>query len=107
VTRAEIDTVGIAGPACSIADLAGGTPEENAAAVRALLAGGRGAAAGPVGRTVALNAGAALYVSGSAGSVGEGYAAALAALEAGKGLVALDRWAEASAALAAEEEAEA
>jgi anthranilate phosphoribosyltransferase len=49
-------------------DVAGGSPEENAAASRAVLAG----AGGPRRDLVLLNAGAAIYVGGLAGSLGEG-----------------------------------
>jgi anthranilate phosphoribosyltransferase len=91
-------------PRCSIADLAGGSPAENAAALRAVLAGGGGGAAadaGHVGRTIALNAGAGLYVAGKAESIRQGYATALAVLETGGGLAKLDAWVAATQELAA------
>ena len=93
-------------PRCTVADLAGGGPAENAAILRAVLAGGEGRATsmdalGHVGRTIALNAGAALYVAGLAGTLQEGYATALAALCRGSGLEKLDLWVAATRAIAA------
>jgi anthranilate phosphoribosyltransferase len=91
-TRINIDTLAIAGPRCAISDLRGGSPEENAASIRDLLAGGDDAATGPVGRTVALNAGAALYVSGHSATIAQGFAAAQESIRAGHGAAALARW---------------
>ena len=54
---------------CSKEDLAGGTPEENAEIVRAIL---RGEERGPKRDTVLMNAGAALYIGGKAESMAEG-----------------------------------
>ena len=70
------------------ADLAGGSPGENAAIVEQVLAGGgpRGARA-----AVILNAAAALYVGGAARSIGEAVPIVTAALEAGEGAAALRR----------------
>jgi anthranilate phosphoribosyltransferase len=70
------------------ADLAGGSPEDNAAVILAVLSGG--GAPGAVA-AVLLNAAAALYVAGVAGSYGEGIDRARAALAAGAGLRALER----------------
>ncbi|HVZ76460.1 MAG TPA: anthranilate phosphoribosyltransferase, partial [Gemmatimonadaceae bacterium] len=69
-------------------DLAGGSPQENAATILAVLRGkaNRGATA-----AVLLNAGAALYVAGKANSFEAGVAAAEVALNSGAGLDALDR----------------
>jgi anthranilate phosphoribosyltransferase len=75
-------------------DLAGGSPADNAGLVREVLAGG-----GPAGARAAviLNAAAALYVSPSREQVSldECVRRAASALEAGKGLQALDRMREA------------
>jgi anthranilate phosphoribosyltransferase len=73
------EDMGITG--CSPSDLTGGTPEDNADIALQLLAGG-----GPrtLRESVSLNAGAALYVAGSANSVAEGYKTAALALESGK-----------------------
>jgi anthranilate phosphoribosyltransferase len=60
-------------------DLAGGTPEENAEAVRRVFAGETGALA----EVTALNAGAALYVSGLAATLEEGVGIARDALASG------------------------
>jgi anthranilate phosphoribosyltransferase len=70
------------------ADLAGGSPEENAIIVEAVLngRGPRGARA-----AVVLNAAAALYVGGGAPSISQAVSVATAALEAGEGAAALDR----------------
>ena len=54
---------------CSKEDLAGGTPEENAEIVRAIL---RGEERGTKRDTVLMNAGAALYIGGKAESMAEG-----------------------------------
>jgi anthranilate phosphoribosyltransferase len=70
------------------ADLAGGSPEENAAVIEAVLAG-RGA---PGARAaVVLNAAAALYVAGVAASYADGVARAARAVDDGAGQRALRR----------------
>jgi anthranilate phosphoribosyltransferase len=61
-------------------ELAGGTPEENAAAVRRVFAGED---AGALFDVTALNAGAALYVAGIAATLEEGVEKARATLAAG------------------------
>jgi anthranilate phosphoribosyltransferase len=67
--------------------VAGGSPEENAAAARAVLAGESGA-----GRDlVVLNAGAAICVGGLADSLGEGVEKAAAAIDAGAAAELLER----------------
>jgi anthranilate phosphoribosyltransferase len=60
-------------------ELAGGTPEENAGAVRRVFGGETGA----LSEITALNAGAALYVSGIAASLEEGVGIARDALASG------------------------
>ena len=55
-------------PRARLEDLAGGTPEENAEAARHVFAG----EGGPLADVTALNAGAALYVGGAAGTLEEG-----------------------------------
>jgi anthranilate phosphoribosyltransferase len=70
------------------ADLAGGTPAANALVIMEVLHGN----AKPAARAaVALNAGAALYVGGRAGTIDEGVEQAEAAIRDGSGLKALDR----------------
>lgn len=70
------------------ADLRGGQPEENAEAVRRVLAGD----AGPHRDVVLLNAGAALVVAGLATDVDAGIAAAAAAVDDGRAAATLDRF---------------
>lgn len=60
-------------------EVAGGSPEENAAASRAVLAG----EPGPRRDLVLLNAGAAIYVGGVAGNLAEGVEKAGAAVDSG------------------------
>jgi anthranilate phosphoribosyltransferase len=59
--------------------VSGGSPEENAAAARAVLDG----EAGPRRHLVLLNAGAAIYVGGVAGSLAEGVGKATEAIDSG------------------------
>ena len=61
--------------------VAGGTPEENAAAVRGVLAG----EPGPRRDLTLLNAAAAIYVGGLAADLEEGVAKAAAAVDSGAG----------------------
>ena len=69
-------------------ELAGGPPDQNAAAVLAVLTGD----APPTARAaVVLNAAGALYVSSGATSFGDAVDAASAALDAGAGVAALER----------------
>lgn len=60
-------------------DLAGGLPEENAAAVRRVFGG----ETGPLADITALNAGAALYVGGAAATLEEGVEQAREAIDSG------------------------
>lgn len=70
------------------ADLAGGDPADNARIIHELFAGTRRGAARAA---VALNAGAAIYVSGRAGSLEDAVATADAALDDGSAAAALER----------------
>lgn len=72
--------------------LAGGSPDENAAAARAVLAGDHG----PHRDIVVLNAGAALVVAGRADDLGAGIELATATIESGAAAAALDRFVTAS-----------
>ena len=74
----EVDELGL--PSARREDLAGGAPEENAAMMRALFAGGRG----PIRDVVLLNAAAALLVAGRCLSLAEGLDQAAAALDRGR-----------------------
>lgn len=73
-------------PTASLDDLKGGTPDENAAAVRRLLDG----ADGPFRDIVLLNAAAALVVAGRADTLREGAAAAARSIDDGAAKAALD-----------------
>lgn len=68
-------------------DLRGGTPEENAAALSAVLDGAKTA----FRDIAAFNAAAALLVAGKAGDLKDGFAQANAALDSGKGKAVLGR----------------
>jgi anthranilate phosphoribosyltransferase len=71
----------------ALEEVAGGTPEENAAASRAVLEGENG----PRRDLVLLNAGAAIYVGGQAESLEDGIAKAAAAVDSGAARDILDR----------------
>jgi anthranilate phosphoribosyltransferase len=73
-------------------DLRGGEAEENASILRSVLEGEKS----PRSDVVALNGAAALFVSGLAKDVQEGLAAARDALESGRALRVLERYAESS-----------
>jgi anthranilate phosphoribosyltransferase len=71
------DDVGL--PASPVSALAGGDAEENAAALRALLAG----EPGPYRDVVLLNAGAGLVIAGTTSDLAEGIAMAKASIDQG------------------------
>ncbi|HSK15188.1 MAG TPA: anthranilate phosphoribosyltransferase [Gaiellaceae bacterium] len=79
VERRDIDPLDLGVPRCSTVDLAGGTPEENAAAVHEIFAG----APGPKREAVLLNAAGAIAAAGRAADLAEGYAAAAEAVDSG------------------------
>jgi len=79
----------------SLEAVAGGTPEENAAAVRAVLAG----EPGPRRDLAVLNAAAAIYVGGLASDLDEGVAKAAEAIDSGAAGNVLERLIATSAAL--------
>jgi anthranilate phosphoribosyltransferase len=74
----------------------GGTPEQNAATTRAILAG----EPGPERDLALINAGAAIYAAGRADSIAEGVDAAAAAIDGGQAADALARYLEISRELA-------
>src|SRR3954467_4464350 len=76
--------------------VAGGTPEQNAATTRAILAG----EPGPERDLALINAGAAIYAAGRVGSIAEGVDAAAAAIDGGHAADALERYLEISRELA-------
>lgn len=71
---------------CRKEDLEGGTPEENAAITLAVLNGEKG----PKRNAVLLNAGAALYIGGKAGSIKEGISLAAELIDSGRALATLE-----------------
>ena len=72
---------------CTKQDLVGGTPEENAAITRAILAGEKG----PKRDAVLMNAGAALFIGGKAESLAEGIKLAAKLIDEGKATETLNR----------------
>jgi anthranilate phosphoribosyltransferase len=105
VRRLTIDPADWGVSRCSVEDLRGGSPEENAAILKRVLSGGEQAVASAVGATIALNAGAALYVAGHAASVREGYERAADVLKSGAAGATLEKWAGVTQRLAREERA--
>jgi anthranilate phosphoribosyltransferase len=79
VRRREIDPLDLGVPRCAPEDLRGGSPAENAATVRAVLAGARG----PKREAVLLNAAGAIAAAGHAEDLREGYAVAEEAVDSG------------------------
>jgi anthranilate phosphoribosyltransferase len=79
VRRREIDPLDLGVARCDPADLAGGSPEENAAKIRAVLDGANGGARS----AVLLNAAGAIAASGHARNLKEGLAAAAEAIDSG------------------------
>ena len=75
----------------------GGTPVDNAATTRAILAGQHG----PPRDLAVLNAGAAIYAAGVAASLADGVAAAQAAIDGGAASSALAAYVTLSGELAA------
>lgn len=69
-------------PSAELTDIAGGTPEDNARRLVSVLRGERS----PARDIVAMNAGAAVYISGQADSLKEGAIAAEEAISSGKAL---------------------
>jgi anthranilate phosphoribosyltransferase len=91
VSRETRDPLDLGMPRCTTADLAGGNPAENAAALRAVFEGrDRGAHRD----ALLLNAALALEVTGSAMTCAEGVVAARAAIERGDAARLLARLAE-------------
>jgi anthranilate phosphoribosyltransferase len=86
VRERTIDPIDLGVARCRPDELTGGGPEENARAIRAILAGGDG------GRRDALllNAAGAIAAAGHAADLAEGLAAARAAVDSGAALARLD-----------------
>ncbi|MEO5378429.1 MAG: anthranilate phosphoribosyltransferase [Magnetococcus sp. DMHC-6] len=87
VTTWSLDPTALGLTLTTSAHLQGGDAEKNVAITRAILAGEKG----PRQEIVALNAGAALYVTGVATSLQEGFTRAIAALESGRAKERLDQ----------------
>jgi anthranilate phosphoribosyltransferase len=79
VRRREIDPQDFGVTRCKPGDLAGGTPAENAATIREIFAGAKGAKR----EAVLLNAGGAIAAGGHAHDLAEGYSLAREALDSG------------------------
>ena len=77
---------------CTKQDLVGGSPAENAAITKAILAGEKG----PKRDAVLMNAGAALYIGGKAGSLAEGIRLAAELIDSGKAAETLAKLVEVS-----------
>ena len=73
---------------CTKDDLAGGSPQENAAVTRGILSG---EIKGHKRNTVLLNAGASLYIGGKADSMEEGVKLAAELIDSGKALEVLEK----------------
>ncbi len=79
VRRREIDPLDFGVHRCKPGELAGGSPEENAATIREIFAGMKGAKR----EAVLLNAGGAIAAGGHADDLAEGYEIATRALDSG------------------------
>ncbi|EOD40097.1 hypothetical protein EMIHUDRAFT_439707 [Emiliania huxleyi CCMP1516] len=98
VEYSTLDCTRLGFAVCSIDDLKGGDCVENAASLRKVLSG---TLPGPIADTVALNAGAGLYVAGVAPTLQAGCKLASEAIAAGSPISTLDKWVQCSQAAAA------
>ncbi len=87
ITTFEVSPEDAGLPRADPDDLKGGTPEHNAAALKAVLDG----QPGPYRDIVVYNAGAALLVAGQAGDLKDGVALAMAAIDNGGAMAALEK----------------
>jgi anthranilate phosphoribosyltransferase len=88
VTRLTVDPAAAGLERADSSVLAGGSPDHNAAIIRAIFDGSR---RGPAADVVALNAGAALVVAGRAESLAEGVALARDTIASGRTAALLER----------------
>src|SRR5688572_13235521 len=95
----EVEPAELGLPRATPEDLTGGTPDENADAVRRVFAG----AAGPHRDIVVLNAGAALVVADRVTTLADGIAVASAAIDSGAVIAKLATFVQESQAAAAAE----
>ncbi len=72
---------------CSKDDLKGGSPQENAEILKAVLSGEKG----PKRDAVLMNAGASLYIGGKADSMQDGIKLAAELIDSGKAMAALEK----------------
>jgi anthranilate phosphoribosyltransferase len=86
VSRRQIDPRDFGVPRCRPCDLAGGSPADNAATIREIFSGAKGAKR----EAVLLNAGGAIAAGGHARDLEEGYRAAIEALDSGRAAARLD-----------------
>ncbi|MFQ5426508.1 MAG: anthranilate phosphoribosyltransferase [Gaiellales bacterium] len=87
ITESQLDPADLGMRRCSLADLAGSSPEENAATIRAIITGREH---GPRRDTVLLNAAAALLVASRADSIATGVERAAHAIDSGQAVRRLD-----------------
>lgn len=97
VERMDVDARDLGLPRATLADLAGGSPAQNAAITRAILAGERG----PRRDIVLLNAAAALFVAEAAGTLAEGLERAARSIDEGAAAARLEALCAATQAAAA------
>ncbi|KAL1519941.1 hypothetical protein AB1Y20_023428 [Prymnesium parvum] len=89
VTLGSLDPFALGFRKCSIDDLKGGDRVVNAKILKQVLGG---ELTGPVADTIILNAGAALFVNGTAASIAEGCDMARGAIENGAAMRTLHAW---------------
>ncbi len=87
VREREIDPVEFGIPRCDPSELRGGSPEENAAAIRSILSG----AEGPRKDAILLNAAGAIAAAGHARDLGDGLGYAAEAVDSGLAAERLDQ----------------
>lgn len=94
VTMKEVSPTDVGLPLATLDDLKGGTPAENAASIRALLDGQKGA----FRDIVLFGTAAALYVAGRTEQLADGVSLAAAAIDDGKAAAALSKLSEITSA---------